>query len=164
MTDKAQAKPTAYFITFNTYGSWLHGDSRGSVLRRPFRGRKGIINSHPGLHLYQRDNLPQKPVTLSEEQRVVVLEAIVEECSFRQWKLHAQTIREQHCHAAVEGDCTPEKIMKNLKARATRKLREKGLFQANQKVWARHGSTRYLWTVDDLKKACDYIKSHGSAE
>ena len=25
-------KPLAYFITFTTYGSWLHGDSRQSVL------------------------------------------------------------------------------------------------------------------------------------
>jgi hypothetical protein len=23
--------PTAYFITFHTYGTWLHGDERGST-------------------------------------------------------------------------------------------------------------------------------------
>jgi hypothetical protein len=24
-------RPIAYFITFTTYGTWLHGDERGSV-------------------------------------------------------------------------------------------------------------------------------------
>jgi hypothetical protein len=33
------AAPLAYLITFNTYGSWLHGDRRGSVDR--FHNRYG---------------------------------------------------------------------------------------------------------------------------
>jgi hypothetical protein len=27
--------PLAYFITFTTYGTWLHGDPRGSFMKSP---------------------------------------------------------------------------------------------------------------------------------
>ena len=33
-------KPLAYFITFTTYGTWLHGDSRGSMVLSKTRHNK----------------------------------------------------------------------------------------------------------------------------
>jgi REP element-mobilizing transposase RayT len=161
MNSNPKPKPKAYLITFTTYGSWLHGDSRGSVHRRPARGKRGKTGALPRLYNYQGRNLSQAPIVLNAEQRAVVREAIVEECVFRNWRLLAETVRVQHCHAAIEGDAQPERMMQNIKATATRKLRERGLFGQTQRVWARHGSTRYLWTNDAVTMACDYVKSHG---
>jgi hypothetical protein len=42
-------------------------------------------------------------------------------------------------------------------AYATRKLREYGVVEPDQKVWARHGSTRYLWTEEHIAVAVDYV-------
>lgn len=44
-----------------------------------------------------------------------------------------------------------------LKARATRIMRERGLVDAEATVWARHGSTRMVWKTDDLAEVVDYV-------
>lgn len=33
MVTSSAGQPLAYFITWRTYGTWLHGDERGSVQR-----------------------------------------------------------------------------------------------------------------------------------
>jgi hypothetical protein len=40
---------------------------------------------------------------------------------------------------------------------ARRRLREANLLSDETKPWARHGSTPYLWTEDDLERAIDYV-------
>lgn len=47
--------------------------------------------------------------------------------------------------------------MNSFKADATRRLREYGLVEPTQQVWARHGSTRYLWTDEHVAMAVDYV-------
>ena len=48
-------------------------------------------------------------------------------------------------------------MMHSFKAYATRKLRGDGLVNAGDKVWARHGSTKYLWTDEHIEKAVEYV-------
>jgi hypothetical protein len=52
---------------------------------------------------------------------------------------------------------TPEEAMATLKAWSTRRLREAGHVAAAARVWARHGSTRYLWTEADVEGALRYV-------
>jgi hypothetical protein len=47
-------------------------------------------------------------------------------------------------------------MMTAFKARATRHLR-KELVADDVKLWARHGSTRWLWTRDAVEAACRYV-------
>jgi hypothetical protein len=47
--------------------------------------------------------------------------------------------------------------MGTLKAWATRRLRDAGLEPRSGPVWARHGSTRYLWNERDIEAACWYV-------
>jgi len=47
--------------------------------------------------------------------------------------------------------------MNSFKSFATRKLRAAGLLGSDIKPWARHGSTPYLWTEEDLERAIDYV-------
>jgi len=47
--------------------------------------------------------------------------------------------------------------MDSFKAYATRKLRETGLMNPDVKPWARHGSTPYLWTEEEVHRAIEYV-------
>jgi len=47
--------------------------------------------------------------------------------------------------------------MDSFKAYATRKLREATLLDQDVKPWARHGSTRWLWTEEQVERAIDYV-------
>ncbi len=47
--------------------------------------------------------------------------------------------------------------MDSFKVYATRKLREENLLSREVKPWARHGSTPYFWTEEQLQRAIDYV-------
>ena|SRR5215831_11411132 len=47
--------------------------------------------------------------------------------------------------------------LNSFKSYATRKLREARLLDEAIRPWARHGSTPYLWTEDDVQAAIDYV-------
>jgi hypothetical protein len=47
--------------------------------------------------------------------------------------------------------------MDSFKAYATKALRASGLVGRDQKVWSRHGSTKYLWSEDQVAMAVDYV-------
>jgi REP element-mobilizing transposase RayT len=89
--------------------------------------------------------------------------SFAETCAFRSWALWALNIRGAHIHAVVSGDAKPEAIMHALKANGTRLLRERTGLAPDQKVWARHGSTRYLWNADAVAAAVDYTLNRQGA-
>ena len=74
--------PLAYLITFRSYGTWLHGDSRGSVDR--FHNRYGTPRLPPNdrWRKYNRDLLKHLPVKLRNRQRAVVEKAIARRAKF----------------------------------------------------------------------------------
>ena len=153
-----KAKPLAYFITYHTYGTWLHGDPRESMDRRYFNKiRAPKIPADRKLERVERRLQRQPAFTLSIAMRRVVKDAIHEVCNHRGYTLHAVNVRTNHGHVVVSGRATPEKIMNDLKSHSTRRLREAGLIEAGRRVWVRHGSTRYLWHPAHLAGAVDYV-------
>jgi len=96
-------------------------------------------------------------VSLDKPQRRVVELAIREVCEHRRYVLHAVNVRTNHVHAVVVASSEPEAVMNCFKSYATRKLRQRDLLASNIKPWARHGSTRYLWTQDQLTEAIEYV-------
>ena len=50
----------------------------------------------------------------------------------------------------------PERIMVEFKAWATRRLREAEHFRRSR-VWAHHGSMRYLWDMEAVSAASAYV-------
>jgi REP element-mobilizing transposase RayT len=108
--------------------------------------------------------LAHDPFLLDGEERRLVDRTIREVCAYRTWTLHALNVRTNHVHLVVTASSsTPEQVLTTLKAWSTRRLRETGQVNTNAKLWARHGSTRYLWTVDDVDTACIYvIESQGA--
>lgn len=89
-----------------------------------------------------------------EEQREVILQAVIEACQYRDWSLLAAHVRTTHVHVVVQAEIEPELIMNALKSYASRALNRASLCT---KRWARHGSTLYLWTREEVANAVQYI-------
>src|SRR6267142_3651663 len=141
--------PLAYLISFRAYGTWLHGDRRGSVNR--FHNRYGTPRLPPneGWKNYNWAALKQSPVRLGSRQRRAIEEAIRETCKTRKWDFWTTNVRTNHIHTVVSAQCKPEKILAAFKANATRKLREAGCWHSSRSPWVERGSKKYLWTEAD---------------
>ena len=152
--------PIGYLITFTTYGTWLHGDDRGSVNKEHNQYGKPFVARSPALQRREQSSLKNEPLILGERQREKVLSAIIHVCRFRGWYAHAVHVRSNHIHIVVSGEERPEKMMVDFKAYATRALRKHASGQSSvKKYWTRHGSTRYLWTEQSLASAVKYVEN-----
>ena len=131
--------PLAYLITFRTYGTWLHGDERGSVNR--FRNIYGTpyLRSEEQWLEKNTAKLKSEPVKLDAKQPGCVEKAIRECCFLRMFALLAINVRTNHAHTVVgysEKGSGP--ILGAFKANATRELRQRGLWEFGHS----HGLTR----------------------
>jgi len=148
--------PLGYFITWTCYGTWLHGDERGSV-RREFRSTSNHeVMSDPALLDVMRRKMSQPAYVMDEVAREVVDQTIREVCEYRGWIVHALNVRTNHVHVVVRADSDPTKVLGDLKSWATRRLREGGVVDETRKVWSDGGSTRYLWDEEGLRGAVHY--------
>ena len=135
--------PLAYLITFRCYGTWLHGDERGSVDRLHNIYETPFIPHSQNLNDYIVSNLKHEPVELDTKKRDVVENAIRETCKIRNWGLLAINVRTNHVHVVVEvGAKPPNQVLIALKANATRQMREKGVWDFENTPWADKGSKR----------------------
>jgi REP element-mobilizing transposase RayT len=151
-----------YFVTFRTYGTWLHGDERGSVDRNHNRVGEPLIAPDVNLQRYRQSLLKTPPVYLDAKQRACVERTLREVAAHRGWILHAVNVLSNHVHLVVETSETPdkakpEKVMADFKSYATRRLREAELIPEIITVWEHHGSTRYLKTEEAVQRACHYV-------
>lgn len=147
-----------YLITFACYGAHIHGDESGSVdpLHNLFGSR--FLQSNPQRAAAERSRMPQASYRLgSAESRKAVLRAVEQVCRHRGWNLLAAHVRTNHVHAVVDAEARPEKVMNDFKAYATRALNQLDRDEPSRKRWARHGSTRWLWTDQDVRDAIRYV-------
>ena len=149
--------PLAYFLTFRCYGTWLPGDRRGWMDRSSLPLGEPLRSRHPGLHAQAAGEMTGTPFKLESAHRQVVDAAIRDVCAYREWRLHALNVRTNHVHLVVSAGVAPEQAMTTLKAWATRRLRQAGLVVEGAKPWSRHGSTRYLWRVDEIEATVRYV-------
>jgi REP element-mobilizing transposase RayT len=149
--------PLAYFITFGAYGTWVHGDERGSVDRgHNLPGTPYLAPDHFRFECEQ-SRTSEQPYLMDEARRIHVLEAVRQACGKRGWDLLAVHVRQAHVHVVVAAADTPEKVMHALKGYASRRLNEAGLDGRDRTRWARHGSTRYLWNRRAVDDAVTYV-------
>ena len=150
----------AYMITFRCYGTWLHGDERGSVDRRFFnRYGSEMIRSDPKMRSMKIRMLKSAAFILGRRERAVVEKAIREVCRVRGYSLIAINVRSNHVHIVVGNGGQPERIMDAFKAYATRALRAERLIGDTVRPWSRHGSTRYLWCDEHVDLAVEYVNN-----
>lgn len=155
--------PLAYFLTFTCYGTWLHGDERGSI--DPWHRLAGTARIPPSPHRVRLDagRVTGASMALDPARRSVVDGSVRQTCAALGSHLRALNVRTNHVHAVVVADKQPEQVMTALKAYSTRRMRELGLVAPGARVWTRHGSTRYLWKPEDVEAACNYV-IHGQGD
>jgi len=148
----------ACLITFRCYGTWLHGDERGSVDRFHNHYRSPYLSASEMRRQHSARKLKCEPVTLEAAQRESVEMAIRETCAFRTWLLQAINVRTNHVHVVVTiGAIPPERALNAFKANATRRLRQEGHWNYQHSPWADKGSKRYLWNERSMERAVDYV-------
>jgi REP element-mobilizing transposase RayT len=149
----------AYLITFRCYGTWLHGDERGSVGRRGGTNIFGRSKITPNETLRQIDrrSLTRRPFELRAADRRIVENAIREVCSVREYLLYAINVRTNHGHLVVSNSGNVERMMDSFKAYSTKALRAANRIDSSTKPWSRHGSTKYLWTQNHIERAVEYV-------
>jgi REP element-mobilizing transposase RayT len=99
----------------------------------------------------------QEPYLLDPVRRRVVLKSLQEVSYHRGWMLVAAHVRTNHIHVVITGNCKPEGILIAMKAYSSRALNRCELDSTERRRWARHGSTRYLWTGDAVQAAIRYV-------
>lgn len=149
----------AYFLTFSTYGTWLHGADKehGSVDKRHNVYATPFLDANAGRLRHETDAMRQPPYLLDESRRRVVCDAIVGLASEKGWHLQAMHVRSNHVHVVVEADREPGRLMSDMKARASRRLNLAGLDDRQRIRWTRHGSTRHLFRPDDVEAKIRYV-------
>jgi len=152
-----RAAPKAYLITFTCYGTWLHGDARGSADR--FHRTPGTPYLGPDADRYGREvrQMRGRVYALDESRRRCVLQSLRTTCEARGWRLLAAHVRATHVHSVISAGEPPERVMTALKAYASRRLNETGFEEPSCKRWTRHGSTRYLWNDKAVAQAVAYV-------
>ncbi len=148
--------PLAYFITFTTYGAWLHGRAPGSVDRSHKEVGTPFLPPDENRETVERHQLAEAPYLLDDGRREVVLQTIREVARHRGWTLWAVHVRSNHVHAVVTAAVKPEKVMADFKAYASRRLKERFHESADRTRWTQHGSTLYLWTEEEVAAKVEY--------
>ncbi len=153
--------PLAYFLTWSTYGSRLHGDDLGSVSRT--QNHRGEPFLEPDLQRVDRESstMSYEPILLTPPMRAVVSKAVEDHAMFRKLRLFAINPRSTHVHVVVgcgdEAPPRPEKVLQEFKSWATRRLRDAGLVRREGPVWSHHGSTRWVNDEEGLYEARNYV-------
>jgi REP element-mobilizing transposase RayT len=152
--------PLAYLISFRTYGTWLHGDKRGSTDRFQNTYKTPHLPASERWIQYNERRLISAPVVLNSAQRRSVDAAVRDTCEHRRWYLHAHNVRTNHVHCVVSiGETKPGRALNALKANATRQMRADGNWPGARSPWADKGSERYLWSERSVALAIDYVNN-----
>jgi len=100
---------------------------------------------------------------MDQGQRAIVLHAIGEVCRYQCWRLLAAHVRSNHVvrlgwrHTVVDADVAPDAAMNAFKSYASRALNLHAPSHCGRLRWARHGSTRYLWSPESVAAAVRYV-------
>ncbi|MFT5424884.1 MAG: REP element-mobilizing transposase RayT [Phycisphaerales bacterium] len=145
----------AYFLTWTTYGTWLHGDDRGSNVDLP--GRTVRIESHSDRRDRGADRLAETAFVMDDAARGVVDDSIRRHAEKREWNTLALNVRSNHVHVVVVSPgYEPEVVAGQFKSWATRGLREDALIGDRKRVWTKNASTRWINSEASLLAAVDY--------
>ncbi|HEX3152413.1 MAG TPA: hypothetical protein VHR66_30345 [Gemmataceae bacterium] len=150
--------PLGYFITWTTYGTWLHGDERGS-----FDRNGDFVPADPARREAAEAIMVDDPVILSTEQRAAVDALLVDACARRDWVLHARNVRTTHVHVVVSAAVDGEIVRKKLKALASKELSEQAGLPVDmgkngaKKWWTEKGNIEEVETERQLAATVVYV-------
>jgi REP element-mobilizing transposase RayT len=148
--------PLAYLITFTTYGTRLHGSTKGSVDDEHNVYGTPLLQVDAERERRSKKTMTEPAYTMEPVEREIVRNAIVDLAVERRWLLLAVRVRSNHVHVVVSAEREPERIMGDLKARASRDLSFAGFDSVERRRWTRHGSTRHLFEEEHVEAAIRY--------
>ena len=145
-------EPSAYFLTWTTYGTWLPGDER-SWSRKD---EADIQRPNPLFVDAARARMRESAFLLSEAHRRLVEDTIREHCRIRNWWLHAISVRTNHVHVVLTAPgYRPEPVRDQFKSWCTRRLKTD--VPTRTRFWTEGSSCRWINTDDDLEAAVLYV-------
>jgi hypothetical protein len=149
--------PLAWYITWTTYGTWLHGDPRGSHLGVVF------IPADAVLEAAMRAQMTEDALYLTYLQRSIVDAAVVAECAAQEWILHQRNVRTNHVHVVVSAAMDGEKVRSRLKAIASDALStDAGLpmggKNGRRRWWTEKGNVVPVETERSLEEIGTYVR------
>ena len=149
--------PLAWYLTWTTYGTWLHGDPRGSHLGSRY------LPPDPALEEAMREALADDPVYLTDTQRTLVHAALARECAAQGWILHVANVRTNHVHAVVSANRDGKAVRIRLKAIASDALStDAGLPMAGkngrQRWWTEKGNVVPVENERGLEEVVVYVR------
>jgi REP element-mobilizing transposase RayT len=150
--------PLAVLFTFRCYGTWLHGDPRGSVDRAHNIYGTSFISESPGWQNYKKEQMLRPELKLNARMRRSAVKGLRDVCARRNWLIIAVNARTNHIHSVIDvkGHDTT-RALAALKANATKRLREDRLWTREETPWAAKGSRRKLWNERSIEQAVDYV-------
>jgi REP element-mobilizing transposase RayT len=165
----------AHHCIFSMYGFWLPNDPRGSgsdyiAVWELFRyGPATKTNSRRSVahvahdterRLTAKHALRYPPVEISGIQAVTVVAGFAKACQEGGYRIHACAVLPNHVHLVVGiHPRNIRQIVGHLKSRATRMLKELGLWHRDERpVWGDHGWNVRLENVHAVSRAIEYVE------
>jgi len=142
----------AYLFTFACYGTWLHGDPRGSYSRS-----LGFVPPNQHLEAYERSIMTETPYRLTLRAGEVVVASIRQVSEYRGWTLHAAHALPDRVLVVAELDMDPAKALGQFKAYASRNLSDQGIEPGRKKRWARSGNCSKLSDPGAIGRAIRHV-------
>jgi REP element-mobilizing transposase RayT len=124
---------TRWHITIGTYAGRLHGGLRDTIDRGHNVFGQPSIGDNVRREAFERSNLSDRPILLSDEQQRFVQSVVPALCERGGWTLIECSAAPDHVHVALEAD-------DSIHGRRIRPLLKRWLTQALNRRWA--GATR----------------------
>jgi REP element-mobilizing transposase RayT len=149
--------PLAYHITFGTYGTRLHGDSRGTVDRSHNVYGEPIVGRAEDWHREELAHLKFPARVFTREQMVEAEGSIPSICVRGGWSLHACAAGPDHVHVVCSAEVAGKAIRTWLKRWLGEGLAERWALAEGETFWAEAGSVKWVWTTDYFERVVPYV-------
>jgi REP element-mobilizing transposase RayT len=150
-------KILAHHITWGTYGTRLHGDSRGTVDRNDNQYQSPILGYDKLRWEKEKARLKFPPVIFSIQQRIRVESLVPAICKRGLWTYHACAAGPDHIHVVLSAIHPPQTIRRLMKRWLGEELSTTNPLPENATWWAECGSIRSLDSLRYFNSAMNYV-------
>lgn len=167
----------AFHSIFSLYGFWMPNDPRGSGLdyvavwelyrygeATKVSTRRSVANRphDASQRRAAKSALRFPPVEITGQQAVAVVDGFRTACNEADYGIHACAVLPDHVHLVIgRHQRTIRRIVVHLKSRATRRLKEVGLWHSdNRAVWGAHGWNVFLNDRVAVLRAIRYVEAN----
>ncbi|MBU0618529.1 MAG: transposase, partial [Planctomycetes bacterium] len=162
----------AWLLTWTAYGSWLPGDERGFVSRRPGDSETHVTSNIPGtpydsdqreLSEAAKKRMKGSPVTLDQEHAPTILASFVETATTHHIAIIAVSIMPDHVHLLCQGEQSGSQLLQLFKGAASRRMNRAHALTDAPRWWTESGSKKYIQKGGNVQSAVQYVCSQKDA-